>query len=402
MKYYQVFVIELKIIVLFFCETNCDFFLCLWFFFPVLVVFVNNLKMSHKCNRDDCPPAHINGPTASCPKCKNTIYLKCFGITNVSTVNNLQVAEIPLKHGATIFVPLTMSVACCCGIPTQTSLKTAIKAPPARGTSNNRTQKPDSIDQPSILSEIVAVKVAINEINDAASRTVTELTEIKSVATKSLSLIELSNEQNRNVTANKVIHTMNSQTPSFAQVLHNSQNPTRKRRLSSSMPSSNPKPLHHPEPKTGTRDTCIGPVVDMHPKKKNDHQKFNDAVWISQLHPSVSVDQINQYIIENTEINRKDLFECVKLVKKDADISKLKFVSFKINVAAEHFDYLLNPNIWPKNVTVREFMQKPTQPTLADFITDTSTETNRNKQPRHRSPNGSQPMTTGSSPKTQS
>lgn len=56
-------------------------------------------------------------------------------------------------------------------------------------------------------------------------------------------------------------------------------------------------------------------------------------------------------------------------MKKDADIEKLSFVSFKIDVAPEVFDILMDPENWPRNKQIREFVKlTPPKPSLNDFL----------------------------------
>lgn len=162
-----------------------------------------------------------------------------------------------------------------------------------------------------------------------------------------------------------------STTPSFPRIANgNRRIYTPKRKLDTDnypkkMIDNLPKPVH------GTRDINIGPPPaakpSAAPKPKNDKPKFEKSVWISKLDPSVSVDMMNEFILANTELTEKTQFNVHKLVKKDADISELSNVSFKIDVNEQHFDMLLNPEMWPMYVAVREFIQvKPVQ--LGAFI----------------------------------
>lgn len=52
-------------------------------------------------------------------------------------------------------------------------------------------------------------------------------------------------------------------------------------------------------------------------------------------------------------------------MKKGQDLSTLKFVSFKVAVNQDEFDVLMDPDVWPENVMVREFLQNVT---LGDYF----------------------------------
>lgn len=89
--------------------------------------------------------------------------------------------------------------------------------------------------------------------------------------------------------------------------------------------------------------------------------KLNKSIRIAGLHPSVTVEQMNDYVLENTPLNDKSKFRCKMLVKSGQDLSNLTFISFKIDVAADDFAAIVNPDCWPSHVTIREFVhiQKP-------------------------------------------
>lgn len=142
-----------------------------------------------------------------------------------------------------------------------------------------------------------------------------------------------------------------------------------------------------PKPVQGTRDINIGPPPTAKPsaatKPKHDKPKFEKSVWISKLDPSISNEMMSEFILTHTDLTDKSQFNVQKLVKKDADIAELSYVSFKIDVNEQHFDALMNPGTWPKYVAIREFIQiKPVQ--LREFIDEAQSS---NKQPKIESKN---------------
>lgn len=121
-----------------------------------------------------------------------------------------------------------------------------------------------------------------------------------------------------------------------------------------------------PSPKIGKKSLQIGkPLVTL--ESKPQPRKFEKAVWVSKLHPETTVEEVSEYIINNTPLTDAKRFKCWKLVKKDKDISTLSFVSFKIDCYTEDLDILSDPQYWPKGNPVREFV-KLEAPTLADFM----------------------------------
>ena len=121
-----------------------------------------------------------------------------------------------------------------------------------------------------------------------------------------------------------------------------------------------------PEPKRGTKETTIGqkplPFIPRSPARLN---PFRKSVRVAGLHPSVTVEQLNEYIAKNTPLTEVARFRTRLLAKKDQDLSRLTYVSFKVDVSSDDFVILMNLDYWPNYVTVREFIQmdRPNQTT---------------------------------------
>ena len=68
-------------------------------------------------------------------------------------------------------------------------------------------------------------------------------------------------------------------------------------------------------------------------------------------------------------------------MKKDRELTSLKFVSFKVEVNDEDFDHLMDPEIWPVDIRVREFLQKQT---LGDYLLPQLSKTKNRTQSNDR------------------
>lgn len=148
----------------------------------------------------------------------------------------------------------------------------------------------------------------------------------------------------------------------------NISNPTPKRRRTEKTPNSNvPKPkFNGPKPKIGTKTAVTGLSVIAQPKRV-EKPAFSKAIWVSRLNPATSSDEITKYILENTPIDDNNRFNVHKLVKKDQDLSLLKFVSFKVELNDDDFELLNDEDCWPADVMVREFVRERK---LGDFFPD--------------------------------
>lgn len=142
------------------------------------------------------------------------------------------------------------------------------------------------------------------------------------------------------------------------------------------------KTVKLPTPKQGKKDVQIGRPVEERQRQpiQRKMNPFTKSIWISKFHPETQPEELVNYIVEHTTVKDKSSFECVKLVKKDSDISTMSFVSFKINVTPEAFEVLIDPENWPQNKHVREWVtMAPPKKTLNDFVTNASTNSNENE-----------------------
>lgn len=115
------------------------------------------------------------------------------------------------------------------------------------------------------------------------------------------------------------------------------------------------------------------PFSHVHNKKSKHKQLFgSDADAINAL-PSIPrrrfihISRLNKTVTEECVINYtarrlnlpKTSFVCSKLVKKDADISSLHFINFKLGVPAGSLNDALNTSIWPVGVQIKQFTSRP-------------------------------------------
>lgn len=81
-------------------------------------------------------------------------------------------------------------------------------------------------------------------------------------------------------------------------------------------------------------------------------------VFIGKLDPKTTKEEMISHIAANGDFNASDI-DCFPLVSKLADVSRLRYISFKVGVIPSKANELMNPEIWPKGVIVHEFIQYP-------------------------------------------
>lgn len=322
----------------------------------------------HKCNREECPTLNVKGPKLKCAKCKNECFLKCYGFDKAEKVDGSETVQFNLPGGAVMYAYVqTIAFVCCESYVSSTELKSVMpklnkqRAPSKTRATNNETA------ESFISNELATIKSLLTTIRNTTDANAADLEDIKS------------NTNELNVNIKTLGNSMRNETPrvqrlatsSFAEKLKsNARTPVSQKRYNRDMtefPGLNERArLKVPTPKKGTRAITIGkPVVQRQPKPT-----FDKAVWVSGLNSETTTEEMINYVLSNTSIEYKSQLDCHKLVKKDADLSKLSFVSFKISVNNDHFDILMNPDIWPNYVAVREFRQLTT---FGDFITKVNT-----------------------------
>ena len=336
----------------------------------------------HICNRENCPPINVTGPKVSCVKCRKVCFLLCHGVDKISN----GMGRLKTSSGLAVYVEISNAKFACptCLSEGNVIVQTTINASKA-STIENVTNN-DLLDCMKAGFEELKVQVTEN-----SERSVKNLKKVVLRMTKSLTDATKTNEPLTKL-----------KTPLYSTILKN-----KMKNSASTTPLSSKRKRNFndefdtelllidnrtertissvkiPEPKRGTKETTIGqkplPFIPRSPARLNPFQK---SVRVAGLHPSVTVEELNEYIMKNTPLSEVAKFRTRLLVKKDQDVSRLSYVSFKVDVSSDDFNVLMNLNYWPNYVTVREFIQmdRPNQTTVTS---DKSTPPNKIQRLRH-------------------
>lgn len=80
-------------------------------------------------------------------------------------------------------------------------------------------------------------------------------------------------------------------------------------------------------------------------------------IFVSQLHPSTTDKSFTDYVKKRLhDASDRLKIQAFALVPKDRDRKELNFISFKLNIPESSYDDILKPEIWPKGVVVRDFV----------------------------------------------
>ncbi|XP_053968844.1 uncharacterized protein LOC128870270 [Anastrepha ludens] len=145
-------------------------------------------------------------------------------------------------------------------------------------------------------------------------------------------------------------------TASYADVAksisHPEQNASAADASASAATSANSASAHSNKPKVKalTRRIAVG-------SSSNDELNIAHRMkWLhlSSFKPSVTANNIIAYVSKHSSIS-SEMISCYSLVKKDVAVDSLKRVNFKLGVFSNHYDSLLNSELWPAGVKVRPF-----------------------------------------------
>lgn len=324
-----------------------------------------NTMSRHKCDATKCPKKCISGPKIKCCKCDRLCYLQCYDFEAGTKIDGLETVKLS-SNGMVISTFIsTLAFSCCTDTLSPAEQKVALKMPSTgRSSSQGRPPKKSEGEQ-LFANEIETIKDMLTSIKEATAKNTAEIAEIKSTTAKTDACVQKATEQN---TLNLMTPNNTAPAMSYVAAFHGraaaraAQTPSSSKRKRTSSPNTvqqKPKP-NFPAPKMGTKVNVNGLSVVSKPiRNRDDKPKYEKALYVSGLDPSTTNEQITEYIVENTSVDDKDKFNVHKMVKKDADITTLKYVSFKVELNVDELIVLDDVSLWPEGVRVREFKQVP-------------------------------------------
>lgn len=337
--------------------------------------------MVHTCNRETYPMANITGPKSTCIKCKKMCYLLCYGAEKSST----GMVRFKVQNNLTIYIEVMNAQFACneCvsegNVIVQTTMQRTQKIEKAESCA-------DGITNVQLMEALKAGFVDLKEhINVNVEKNQTDVKECIQEITEMVKKTSTTNETPSG-SVNRPLYS--SVLRSKRKVLFTTPVATKRKRSDDSesgMVSGENKTakqiqLMVPKSMIGRSEAVIGQKPKPKEPKimKQRTNGFAKSLRVAGLDPSVTVDELCDYIMNNTSLTDKSRFDCTMLVKKGQDLSTFTYISAKVDVSSDDFDRLMNMDLWPNYVTVREFvrMDKRNKPQTEN------NETNPNKLQR--------------------
>lgn len=305
-----------------------------------------SMMSTHNCSREDCPTTNVNGPKITCVKCKKPQFLQCHAQKHSSGL-----IRIPLPTGASIYVEMQNMQFGCASCAQVGGIQVPITAqftPVVKTTPKTKSQ---TVTNGQILN---ALQSGFDELKSF----------IKKNSNDNMATVKSSIEKMDTKVTDRKIPLFSTVLKSKTKFSANETPRTSKRKLNedkdklvlvNNKTSEQISSVTIPSPKRGTKELQIGRLVS--PVKNRQLNKFTKSIRVSGLHPTVTANDMTEYIISNTNITDKARFSCRPLVKKDQDVTQLSYISFKIDISDEDFNTLMDPLWWPNNCTIREFVR---------------------------------------------
>lgn len=93
------------------------------------------------------------------------------------------------------------------------------------------------------------------------------------------------------------------------------------------------------------------------------------AVYVSRLEPTVTVDDMCDYIRDKIPDIDENQYQVRLLVKKDQDVDELTFVSFRLSCSDALYAGFRSSTFWPGHVMIGDFVDKPSKRSkLGEFL----------------------------------
>lgn len=298
---------------------------------------------THSCSRNGCPPKNVSGNKIQCFMCARLFYGKCFGIDKC--FYEALAPSSPFTEDANI----QFICPSCLRKPKEgTGVSTDLVS--------DLCKIRDSLN--TIVESQLGVESKLVQINGDAENVNQKINDLVSLGTNTNELCQsIGNKlegELRKPLFSSLIKTGGSFSPPVARAVKRTRTDTGTELLS----SSEDVPMARSKPKLGALDAIIGPAVPQISTNGSNvvgaGLRLGRSLWASRFHPETTVEQVLEYLMEKVGCNG-DQLNCRKLVKKDADLTSMQFVSFKIDSNEDIFKVMENPQIWPKYIMIREF-----------------------------------------------
>lgn len=128
------------------------------------------------------------------------------------------------------------------------------------------------------------------------------------------------------------------------------------------MSSGHRKVRNVQEKNTASRVPPHTPISDVHTATTHQNTE-SKAVVVSQLHPSITSDQLVQFVTKKLSLKSEHNNIIARaLIPKGKTTADLNFVSILLKVPETIYESIISPTLWPQGAIVRDFEDRPRKP----------------------------------------
>lgn len=391
---------------------------------------------NHICDREKCDSRAVQGPKTTCIKCGKICFLLCYGFEKCG------LNGIKLKLRSEIYIALDPNSVCLTCVNCDSvflcdyideRMQTKSLSTPNRKPIQQKNAISKPIETPKILlnehsqsnpllshlrTDISKIGKQLQTLIRTTDSSYAEIIALKDLSTETKSVVKSLNEKtseqntvlnnvclNAEIVADKIkSNNLLNNTPRTTRLSDSEfpvlQNSKRKRQNEtppqSSFASIVQQTNKHQKSKQLNEEVKVavkkrelisgnsskpglGKAVLFNTPSANKAQrpKFK-SIYVSRIENTITANEISEYIKQNIpDVNVND-FNVRILVKKDQQIEKLSFVSFRVSCTPELHVKLFDSSFWPMHVQIGEFFDnpRPNRQELGDFISMQTTVNN--------------------------
>lgn len=104
-------------------------------------------------------------------------------------------------------------------------------------------------------------------------------------------------------------------------------------------------------------EECSMPSAPPAPKFTSTNYR---CIYLTSFKPSTNENDVIKYAVDQKKRDSTEIMSCKKLLPAKCNMNRISYISFKLTVHKEFYDFYIDNNFWPEGVTAEDFeMRSP-------------------------------------------
>lgn len=354
------------------------------------------MGVEKECSREECPPTNITtDSTTTCGKCNALVHLQCIGIMhktkqvlwhpNIRIFCSKCIGDIP----NTTNTPSIIEKSAIEQLKRFEFKATSLTADKYDQRESNSSESETSINT-KLNTKINAMYKLLEKVHQKVEDTNTKvssqveasksysdaLKEIKDVAVSTSGKLDDATAKIR-CPDRRGDFQLNAK--SFPAIENSANSAKRKRLDSPSTPKVQFKHRTLVSGSNGNTDHGLGDSVNViTTKRTSPYAHLVKSIYISRLQPTVTIENITEYVKKKMPELKENDISLRMLVKKDQKLNELTYISYRLACTEEYYAKFMDSEFWPAHVMIGEFIERERkQAKIADFMATPTTNQQR-------------------------